>query len=172
MTDYTEFYLKAKASIAQIECLEISHSAFSQTYYLVRNAVHGITVTHEDDSEHAYSYMPMRLELSGPRDDLDHILQIVMGDLGEVVPMELDRVREAMDLDDEVRAEFPKAIYRTYRSDDLTAPMFGPLVLEVRRFTMNREGCTFEAAAPSLNVSGTGEKYAIARFPMLSGLLR
>lgn len=167
MSDYTEFYLSSKSSVAQLECLEISHSAFSQTYYLVRNAVHGITVTHEDETEHAYQYMPMRLELSGPRDDLDHILQIVMGDLGEVVPMELDRVRAEDKL-----SEFPLVTYRTYRSDDLSAPLFGPIVLEVRRFTMGREGCTFEAKAPSLNVSGTGEKYSIARFPMLSGLLR
>lgn len=165
MSDYTEFYLSSKASIAKLECLEISHSAFTQTYRLVRNAVHGITVTHEDESEHEYSYMPMRVEPSGPRDDLDHFLQITMGDLGEVVPMELDRVRAQ-----DKRAEFPLVLYRTYRSDNLATPMDGPIVLEVRRFTMNREGCTFEAKAPSLNVSGTGEKYSIARFPMLSGL--
>lgn len=165
MSDYTEFYLNSKSSIAQLECLEISHSSFSQTYYLVRNAVHGVTVTHEDASEQSYTYLPMRLELSGPRDDLDHILQVVMGDLGEIVPMELDAVRA-----DDALQEMPVVIFRTYRSDDLSAPLFGPLVLEVKRFSMDRQGCTFEAKAPSLNVSRTGESYSIARFPMLSGL--
>lgn len=167
MSDYTEFYLKSKSSIAQLECLEISHSSFSQTYYLVRNAVHGVTVTHEDASSHAYTYMPMRIKLSGVRSDLDHILQISMGDLGEVVPMELDHV-----IADDALSEKPQVIYRTYRSDVLTAPLFGPLMLEVRNFNMDRTGCTFEAKAPSLNVSRTGERYSIARFPMLAGLLK
>jgi hypothetical protein len=150
MSDYTEFYLNSKSSIAQLECLEFTHSSFSQTYRLVRNAVHGVIVTHEDASSHAYSYMPMRLELSGPRDDLDHVLKITMGDLGEVVPFELDRVRA-----DDTLSEMPMVVYRTYRSDNLTAPLFGPILLEVRRFNMDRTGCTFEAKAPSLNVSRT-----------------
>lgn len=167
MTDYTEFYLNSKSSIVQLECLEISHSSFSQTYRAVRNATHGVTVTHEDGSDHFYGYLPMRIRSAGVRDDLDHILQIVMGDLGEIVPMELDRVRA-----DDKLGEKPVLVYRTYRSDDLSKPLFGPLVLEVRSFNMDRNCCTFEAKAPSLNVSRTGESYSLARFPMLRGLLK
>jgi hypothetical protein len=165
VSEYTEFYLNSKSSVVQLECLEISHSSFTQTYRLVRNAVHGVTVTHEDDTEYAYTYMPMRLELSGPRDDLDHVLRIVMGDLGEIVPIELDRVRA-----DDAMQEMPLVMFRTYASDNLSAPLFGPLLLEVRHFTLDRNGCAFDAKAPSLNVSRTGETYSIARFPMLSGL--
>ncbi len=164
MSALTEFYLSSKSSVGQIECIEISDSSVSQVYYLVRNARDGIIVTHEDSTSHAYTYMPMRLELSGPRDDLDHVLQIVMGDLGEIIPQELDAVRDANTL-----SEMPVVIFRTYASDNLSAPLYGPIVLEVRRFSMDRMGCTFEAKAPSLNVSRTGEVYSIARFPMLAG---
>ena len=167
MNDLAKFYLSSRSSIVRLECLELSHSSFSQTYRAVRNAVHGVTVTHEDASEHFYGYIPMRLEMSGPSDDLDFAVKITLGDLGEIVPMELDRVRA-----ENARTEMPVVTYRCYRSDDLSKPLFGPLVLLVDQFTMNRQGCSFDARAPSLSVSGTGERYSIARFPMLRGLLR
>jgi hypothetical protein len=165
VSDFSEFYLNSKSSVARLECLEISHASFSQTYRLVRNAVHGVTVTHEDDNDYAYTYMPMRVELPNVADNLDHVLQVVLGDLGEIVPMELDRVKA----DDALKVN-PVVVLRTYRSDDLSAPLDGPIVLEVRRFVMDRKGCAFEAKAPSLNVSRTGENYSIARFSMMSGM--
>lgn len=167
MSDLTEFYLNSKRSTVKLECLELSHSSFSQTYYLVRNATHGVTVTHEDETSHAYTYVPMRVERSGSTDDLDHWARVVLGDLGEIVPAELDRVRA-----NDAFEEEPTVIYRAFRHDVLTAPLIGPVRLQVRDFTMDRNGCSFEAAAPRLNLSRTGERYSIARFPMLSGLLK
>src|ERR1044072_7376549 len=93
MSAYSEFFLNSNSSVIQLDCLEISHSAFSQTYYVVRNASLGVTVIHETGVEHDYVYYPMRLSLSGPRDDLDHILKVQFGDLGELVPAELDAIR-------------------------------------------------------------------------------
>jgi len=149
-----------------LELLEISHSSFSQTYRLVRNHVNGVTVTHEDASVHAYQYLPMRLSLTGPRDDLEQILKVEFGDLGETIPQELDAVRA-----DDNFEELPKVVYRVYASDVLTSVLMGPLILEVKRFAMTREGSVFEAKAPSLNVNKTGETYNLPRFPMLRGLL-
>src|SRR3954470_18883417 len=114
MSDYSEFYLNSKASVVQLDCIEISHANFSQTFRLVRNATYGVTVTHEDSSEHDYVYCPMQCALSGPQDDLDQILTVQFGDLGEIIPAELDRVRTANGF-----GEMPRLIYRTYRSDDL-----------------------------------------------------
>ena len=68
-------------------------------------------------------------------------------------------------------SEKPRVVYRTYRSDDLTRPLFGPIVLEVDSFAFNREGSTFTAKAPSLNINKTGELYRLERFPMLRGFL-
>lgn len=166
MSAYSEFFLNSSSRVVQLECLEISHSLFTQTYYVVRNAAQGVTVTHEDASSHDYEYYPLRLRLSGPREDLDHTLKIELGDLGEIIPVELDAIRSGDGF-----SEFPVVKYRTYRSDDLATVLYGPLLLQVVNFTFTREGSVFEARAPSLNVTKTGELYKIARFPMLSGLL-
>lgn len=166
MSDYTEFFLNSRSSVIQLELLEISHSAFTQTYRVVRNAVNGVTVTLEDDSTQEFIYYPLRITSKGNRADLDQILQIDLGDLGEILPTELDAVDSADGF-----TEKPVVKYRTYRSDDLTTPLFGPLVLEVSAFSFNRQGSSFEAKAPSLNINKTGEVYKLDRFPMLRGFL-
>ncbi len=274
MSNYTEFFLASKSSVVQLELLEISHSKFTKTYRIVRNAVNGVTVDLQDyginlfnpndpdftpdfyvhpngnlaanptysatgyiplvagktytrsyasfycyydenlnpvgndptvgtltftvpagakfgrfsiadaalatfqinegDTLETYrafgiadfTYYPLRIVGVGARDNLDFGLKIDLGDLGEVLPTELDAVSSESGYE-----EKPVVKYRTYRSDDLTAPLFGPLVLEVRSFSFNREGSTFEAKAPALNVNKTGELYKIDRFPMLRGFL-
>jgi hypothetical protein len=165
MSAYSEFFLNSESSVVQLDCLEISHSLFTQTFYVVRNATRGVTVTHEDETEHAYEYYPLKCTLSGPRGDLDHVLRIEFGDLGQVLPQQLDAIRAGNGF-----SEFPVVRYRTYRSDDLDTVLFGPLYLEVRNMVFKREGCAFEAKAPSLNMKRTGELYSLARFPMLRGL--
>lgn len=166
MSTYSEFFLNSQSSIVQLDCLEISHSAFAQTYYVVRNATRGVTVTHEDATVHTYDYYPFRASLTGPRDDLDHILRIEFGDLGEILPAEIDAIRSGDAFD-----EYPVVRYRTYKSDTLNTVLYGPLLLQVQNFAFKRDGAVFEAKAPSLNVRRTGELYKIARFPMLRGLL-
>ncbi len=167
MSELSEFFLNSKASVVRLQLLEISHPAFSQTYYLVRNATNGITVDHEDASSHEYIYMPMSITRSGPTDDLDDWLNITLGDLGEVVPTELAAVRAAPD----GLKTLPVVKYREYRSDDLSAPITGPLLMEVKNFNFTVEGATFEARNPQINYSKTGERMTPARFPMLKGLL-
>ena len=166
MTDYTEFFLSSKSSVVQLETLEISHSAFTQTYRVVRNAVAGVTVTLETAAQASFTYYPLRITGVGLRENLDFGIKVDLGDLGEVLPEELDAVASADGYE-----EKPIVIYRTYRSDDLTSPLFGPVVLEVKSFSFNRQGSTFEARAPSLNVNKTGELYSLDRFPMLRGFL-
>lgn len=166
MSEYSEFFLNSTSAIVQLECLEISHSLFTQTYYVVRNAVNGVTVTHEDDSEHDYVFYPLRVSLTGPQENLDHVLRVEFGDLGEIIPTEIDAIRSGNGF-----AEYPVVKYRTYRSDDLENVLYGPLLLQIKQFAFTREGSAFEAKAPSLNVNKTGELYKIARFPMLKGLL-
>lgn len=166
MTTYAEFFLNSKSSVVQLELLEISHPNFTKVYRIVRNAVQGVTVTLETAETVAFDYYPLRVTPVAAYDNLDQSLKIDLGDLGEVLPKELDSVSSA-------DAFFIKPLikYRTYRSDDLTAPLYGPLILEVSTFTFNREGSMFEAKAPSLNVNKTGELYKIDRFPMLRGFL-
>lgn len=164
MSAYTEFFLNAPSSVVQLECLEISHPNFSQTYRIVRNNTKGVTVTHEDASVHDYDYYPLRIRRSASNETLDAGLQVDLGDLGEIIPSEIDRVISADGF-----ATKPTIVYRSYRSDDLTVPLTGPLFLEATPLSINADASSFTAKAPSLNTNRVGEFYKITRFPMLRG---
>lgn len=166
MTTYAEFFLNSKSSVVQLETLEISHPNFTKTYRIVRNAVEGVFATLESGTIAKFDYYPLQIENGGVRDDLDQSLKINLGDLGEVLPNELDEISSTNGFGIK-----PTVVYRTYRSDDLSRPLFGPVLLEVSSFAFNREGSSFEAKAPSLNINKTGELYKIDRFPMLRGFL-
>lgn len=165
-SNYASYFLNSKSSVVQLELLEISHPNFTQTYRVVRNAINGVTVTLEDASVRTFNYYPLRIESLGTRDNLDFGIKIDFGDLGEVLPLELDAITTSSGFNVK-----PMVRYWTYRSDDLTKPLFGPLILEVKNFNFNETGATFEAKAPSLNLNRTGETYRIDRFPMLRGFL-
>lgn len=156
-----EFYLNSKSSIVDLELIELTHPKFSIDYRIVRNAVNGLTVTLETGAVAFFDYYPLSIEGSTIREDLDYILTIRLGDLGEIIPAELDRVSAA----DGFKTK-PVLKYRAYRSDILTKPMFGPLTLEVTEFNHIRDGAEFEAKAPLLNISRTGEIYTLNRFPL------
>lgn len=171
--DYAGFFLNSKSTVVQLETVEISHPNFTQVYYCVRNGNRaGMDLTLETGGVRHFDYYPMKITSNGSRDDLDYGLSISFGDLGEVIPKELDAV-SIVDPDDMTQGFAVKPIirYRTYRSDILTEPLFGPIELEVVTFSFTKEGATFDATAPKLNLSSTGEVYSIDRFPMLRGLL-
>lgn len=164
---HARYFLNSKASVIQLELVEFIHPAFSQTYRCVRNAVKGVTVTLETGGSAFFEYYPMKIAPKSSRDDLDSGIGITFGDLGEVLPAELDRVMK-----------YPKGLeikptvkYRIYRSDDLSAPIYGPLVLSVDSIAFDRQGSTFEAKAQSINLTRTGEIYSLTRFPALRGFL-
>lgn len=164
---YNEYFLNSKTSVVQLDTITISHSAFSKTYRIVRNATQGITAKTEAGVNQDFEYYPIKLVPHHARDDLDHSISITFGDLGEILPLELDRVMNAPG----GMEEKPVVKYRVYRSDDLSAPLYGPLILEVDSFTFDKYGSTFEAKAPSINLNRTGEVYSITRFPGLRGFL-
>lgn len=166
MNAYTEYFLKSKSSIVQLETIEISHPNFTKIYRCVRNNSAGITAKIETDATVAFDYYPMRITSSGARDNLDYGIKIELGDLGEVIPTELDAVASGNGFSTK-----PVVKYRTYRSDDLETILFGPITLEIGAFSFTREASSFEARAPLLNINGTGEFYTIDRFPMLRGFL-
>lgn len=166
MSKYSEFFLKSLSSVVQLELLEISHSSFSKVYRIVRNACNGVTVKLEDNTYKTFDYLPVRITLQNDTDDLDQIIKIQLGDLGEIIPTELDRISQ-----DNTFLEKPKVIYRTYQSNDLDNILNGPFVLEIKAFTFTREGCAFDAKAPSLNLSKTGLVYNFDDFPTLRGMV-
>ena len=94
MSQYSEFFLSSKSSIVQLELLEISHPNFSEVFRIVRNAVAGVDVVLETGVTETFNYRPLKIKGIGTRDNLDFGLVIDLGDLGEVLPKELDLIVE------------------------------------------------------------------------------
>lgn len=166
MSDYVGFFLNSRSDVIQFETLQISHQFFTKRYDVVMNATNGLTVTLETAEVVNFEYYPLRISNMGTRENLDFGIKVDFGDLGEIIPEEIDAIHETDGFGFK-----PLIVYRTYRSDDLTSPLYGPLVLEATSFSFTREGSTFEAKAPSLNINSTGEIYDLERFPMLRGFL-
>lgn len=165
----TDFFFNSTRSTSRIEALELSHPAFSRTYYLVRNPnpwMREQVLRHEDGTPITYQFCPLRLRPLASRADLDFGVSVDLGDLGEIVPAEIDRI--VASADSRVR---PIVKYRAWRSDRLDVPMNGPITLQVAQVTRARAGSTFDAVAPLLNLNKTGEIYSIDRFPMLASTL-
>lgn len=159
---YARFFLQSRSDVIQLELLEISHPSFSRVYRVVRNATQGVQVTLETGEVSPFVYYPLKITPSAMRDDLDFEMDVELGDLGELLPSELDAVLGAG-----TTATKPTVLYRTYRSDDLTRPLFGPVKLEIAGVTTVQDGGQFTAQAPAANAKGTGEVYTFNRFPML-----
>jgi hypothetical protein len=153
MADLIGFFLNSKSTIIQYECISISHPSFP-TKNIVRNATRGLTAENIN-----YIYYPMRLSYNKSYESLDNVIKIELGDLGTLIPQILDLINSAGTFGIK-----PTMLYRVYRSDDLNSPIVGPLTFQINNFTFNETGCIFEASAPYLNVSKTGEIYSIDRF--------
>lgn len=181
MSDLSEFFLGSSPAVAQLDLLEISHPNFSTTYRIVRNTQQdqltaldvagnhkrGVIVTHEGGAgPFEYEYVPARILPVATRDDLVQALSVNLGDTGDIIAKEIENIWLANGL-----GTRPVLKYRAYRSDDTSAPILGPLVLELASVTTSREGASFEARAPELNASRTGELYDVNRFPMLKPFL-
>jgi hypothetical protein len=165
MSDYSEFFLKTPANIVMLELIELSHPDFTKTYRLVRNATNGVTVTLETAASATFEYYPLKINKGDTRENLDQSITLTFGDLGEVLPNELDVVLEANNF-----VTKPILKYRIYRSDDLTAPL-EVITLEVQSISFQKIGAVIEARSKALNINKTGEIYTIDRFPMLKGFL-
>jgi hypothetical protein len=137
----------------------------SQTYRIVKNAINGITATLETSSVVDFDYYPLQISRTETRENLDQSLKITVGDLGEILPNELDLIRTADSFDVK-----PDLIYRIYRSDDLSEPM-DVVKLKIEGISFKKEGAVLDARSPSLNINRTGEIYSFDRFPMLRGFL-
>lgn len=166
MSLLSEFFFGSPANVAQLDLLEITHPQFTQDYRLVRNHAKGVTVDHEGGGgSFAYEYTPMSIKPLGSDNSLNQSLRVVLGDVGEIIQAEVEAVLEANGMN--VR---PVVTFRTYRSDDLSQPMFGPLTLEMGDVTTSASnGNSFAAEPPRTNATRTGLAYDARQFPMLRG---
>lgn len=168
MADLTSYFYNSTANIKRYETLEISHSSFSKTYWVCRNcSLDGITATLEDGTTAAsFVYYPMDIKRSGEQNNLDQSLTVSFGDLGEILPQEIDNVVNA-----DNSLEYPAVIYRVWRSDDLSSPLEGPEVYRIETINFKKDSSTFDIVAPRLNLYGSGIIYNNADIPMLQGFV-
>jgi hypothetical protein len=89
------FFLNSGSNVVQLDLIELAHPNFTKTYRIVRNAVAGVTVTLEDTTVKTFDYYPVRLVPTGSKNDLDQTLEVTFGDLGTILPQELDRIIRA-----------------------------------------------------------------------------
>ena len=184
MTAYHEYFLGSSPSVAQLELLEISHPRFTQTFRVVRNTEQdelaaldaqgnnkrGVIVMHEGAvGPFEYESMPMAITKIGTGNDVDQILKVDIGDLGSLIPQEIDAVMTA-----NAMLTKPLVKYRVYRSDDTSEVglIFGPTVHEITTLTYSKTGCAFEAVSPRLSITRTGRKYTVKEFPMMRAFFR
>lgn len=162
------YFLSSKSSEVLLETIEIHHPSFSQNYCIVRNKTDGFGAFREgDDYETFFSYYPVDLVPLGDQADLDTGIRVDFGDLGELLPRELDRLYRAQTL-----TVKPTVIYRVYKERDPFSPLIGPIRLEASSFSFKAEGASFEASAPYANRNRTGIIYDLTVFYMLRGYLK
>ncbi|AXY60032.1 DUF1833 family protein [Acinetobacter sp. WCHAc010052] len=161
MAELNEFYLDASPSAVMLECVEISHSLWSQPLRYVLNHTDGVTVIHENGESAFYTFMPLQIKKGGAANDLDQSISVTVGDLGEHVPSLLKM------LEDADSRERPVLIYRAYSSEDLNDPLWVINGLFVDDESSDYQGTTFRAATSKANSNGTGMRYTVDEFPSL-----
>lgn len=167
MSAYSAYYLGTSPTAVEIETLEIIHTRFTQTYRIQRNSTEDVTVTYEGGAgPFVHTYFPLEIRRLGSQNDLDQNLRISLGDLGSVLPQEIDAVLAA-------NAMLVKPIlkYRTYSSLDLSTPLIVS-IHEITSINFNKTGASLEAASRKLNVTRTGKLYTVSKFPMLAAFFK
>lgn len=166
MPDYS-FWLSGNPDDVRLQCVEISHPAWSKVYRIVQNHADGVTVTHEGGLTFAYEYVPLTIQRGANSDDLDQEITIGVGDLGEYFPLELDRIR-ASTMYSHVR---PTLNYREFNLSDLSKPQVTILGLEATDYEPKKEGAVFVCRAKQMNLTKTGETYNLDDYPTLRGFV-
>lgn len=161
---FVDFFLNAPPEAIELELFEITHPDFSQAYRYVRNARSGVTVTLPNEGQVAFEYRPCRIKRSRESDDILQAVSIDVGDPGDVLATENDRL-----IATDGYMEKPALRFWSFRSDDLTVPLVGPLRYEVIQISTKGAMASIQAQAPERNASGTGRVYTFADFPMLRG---
>lgn len=164
---YIDFFFGAPQSAAELQTLEISQPSFSQIWRIQSHYREGFWARLETGEQVFFQYVPMRLKPLEERANLDFGLTVTFGDLGEILPDEIERARSAGTL----KTSPPLVKFRAYRSDNLEEPMFGPVSLQARQIVRLEDGAKFNARAPEANANKTGSIYRSDAFPMLQGFL-
>ncbi len=165
-TDY-DYYLKGNPDDVRLQLIEVTHPSFINDYRYVQNCVNGVTVSHEDGTQADYQYSPITIKKSKTDDDLDQSITIGVADLGELLPFDIDRLRN----DSDNANVKPMLNYREYLISDLSTAIVSVLGLEISDWQPSKEGSVFVCKAKEMNLTKTGLAYTLDQFPSLRGFL-
>jgi len=155
-----DFVLSGPAAAAYVDTVELSHVSWSQSYRVVRNVSPSLDVVLEDLSPATFTYYPLNVNRVPAKEGLNLEFEVNFGDLGGVLPAELDRMRAAGTL--YIR---PTIKYRVFRSDSpSTGPIIGPWEFEVYTLTFSISGATLAARTRASSSARTGILYTARRF--------
>lgn len=154
---------QSSGSVGLVETIEVTHPNWSAALRYVVNSSVPLILTHEDGQSFEYKPTTVTVERSSEQDNLDQSMRFSIGDLGQQIPDLIDQIY----LDDVL--VLPVLNYRAYLTGEYDGPCFLDKGLLVENVSRSYKGSTFEANAPNLNDSGTGELYVASTDPSLKG---
>ena len=159
-----DYWLRGRHDDVRLECIEIKHPSFSRDYRFVRNHADGVRARHEDGVYRDYEYLPMTVRAAKAADDLQQSFTMGIGDVGEIVPNEIDRLRRGTH-----RTVRPVVNYRVYLTSDLANPMNSVRGLEITDNQPQKQGAVFACKARELNKTDTSVIFTTNLLPTLAG---
>jgi len=169
--DIKDFHLDSVSSVVLLETLEISHSLWPAPIRIVTNHPDGVAVTLENGQSATFEFIPLMIQRGNTSDDLDQTLNITVGDLGEIVPPLIQKIRDASS------DEKPQVIYRSFAFDAASMVLTKQTPIEIIRglsvakMNQDYQATTFEAATSGKNSVKTGRTYNFKEYPDLRGLI-
>ena len=169
--DLTSFYLDHEPEFVLLETCQISHPSWDESFNIVTNHDDGIVATLEDDSVVEFKYVPAKIIKGSAADDLDQSIQLVVGDLGEIIPNLIQKIREANSL------EKPSVTYRSYAYDASANQFINNKPIEIIKglyistSSRDRNSTSIDASTPSKNQVRVGRLYDFENYPDLKGFV-
>lgn len=160
------YHLSGSAQDVLLECVEVSHPAFSKVYRYVRNHTKGVTVKHEDGVTVDYKYAPISIQRGQTNEKLSQTITLTVGDLGMIIPQETDRLYGSIH-----ELEHPKVTYRSYLLSNLLEPFEIARGLKVTENTPQLWGAMFKAQVRALNDNKSGRSFTLDKWRALRGFL-
>lgn len=166
MPDYN-YWLNGTPDDVRLQLVEIKHPSFQRVYRIVQNHADGVRVKLPDGNWYDFEYVPLSIQKGTNSDDLDQEITVAVGDLGEIFPKEIQRLRNSA----QYAQTEPVLNYYEYNLSDLTQPQVSVTGLKVTDYEPKREGGVFTCKARQMNVTKTGETYNLDDYPTLRGFI-
>lgn len=154
-----------RTAVAPIECLELSHPEWPQSYRVTTRP--GGVVTPD---RIRWLYVPMSVTPPSSSDDLKYRIPITLQDMNQdgVSNGLVSTVRDLADLipaDDATPISCVVRGYLQYDDGTISGVTEGPYALQVVEVSFGEQGATFTAQPKQVNNLPCGERITLERFP-------